>query len=223
MNTLREIIGGDKIITKGRLQIELHNFYLKILPYLSRIITYFNNLTNGDVIRYNTENEMWENKKLYDPQYTQLYEATPVDNLVTLFSDVSESAMDEWLQTISQYDALHFRLIGLEFAGDIVSGYNGAYNIHNDFELNKLDMQRLQNLLEFKGDALRNVVVQSEVFTNTNATIDTFGAIRFVNVQKCLSEFQEQQLGNHSIFTVGIAPFTAQTEAVRLYVYGVKY
>lgn len=220
---LREIIGGDKIITKNRLQVELHNFYLKILPYLTRIITAFTNLLNGEIIRYNSETEMWENKKLYDPQYTQLFEGTPVDNMVTLFSDTSESAMNAWLQNMLQYDTILFRLVGLEFATDIVSGYNGAYNIHNDFELNKVDMQRLENLLAFSGDPLRNVVVQSEVFTNTNNTVDTFGAIKFVNIQKCLSEFQEQLLGNHSLFTVALAPFTSQTEGVRLYVYGVKY
>jgi len=220
---LREIIGGDKIITKNRLQVELHNFYLKILPYLTRIITSFTNLLNGEIIRYNSETEMWENKKLYDPQYTQLYAEQPVNNMVTLFTDTSESDMNTWLQNMLQYDTLLFRVVGLEFATDIISGYNGAYNIHNDFELNKVDMQRLANLLEFSGDALRNVVVQSEVFTNTNATVDTFGAIRFVNVQKCLSEFDGQALGDHSLVSIALAPFTSQTESVMLYVYGVKY
>lgn len=33
---MAEIIGGQKIITKDRLSTELHNFYTKILPYLSK-------------------------------------------------------------------------------------------------------------------------------------------------------------------------------------------
>lgn len=223
MNTLREIIGGDKIITKGRLQIELHNFYLKILPYLSRIITFFTELTGGDTIRYNSQTEMWENKKFYDPQYTLIKVVEPVDNMATIFQDESEQAMNAWLVSALQFDKLVFRLVGLEFAGDILTGYNGAYNIHNEFQIDKYGMTRLAELLNFNGDPFRNVVVQSEVFTSTPNTVDTFGAIRFVNFQKCLSEYQGQQLGNHSTLKVSLAPFTAQMEQVRLYVYGVKY
>lgn len=35
----REIQGGDKIITKNRLFVELHAMWLKILPYLSKAIS----------------------------------------------------------------------------------------------------------------------------------------------------------------------------------------
>lgn len=125
--SLRELIGGDKIITKSRLTDELHKFYLSIKPYLSALNLNISttNVQNGDILV--ARNGQWINEQQNNIDYTTILQ----ENLTGVTTSkvqtfTSMTALNAYLNNWKRYDIINISLEGGNVYtddGESVAGY----------------------------------------------------------------------------------------------------